>query len=547
MKFLLSLFALALGLGGAAQYFQAHNIFSGEVLEHYDFQEFDGHLYYTGNDLDGSFNVVLHRTNGSIGNGAVQSNSDGEIMEVQVNFGEHLGGLYFSGTTGNNTVELWRISGANEDPVQMTTINDPAPFGTPIFREMRSIGSSVLFDVNQEVGENTGKELWISDGTPDGTELFLDINPNGDGFEFWVGRFNDILYFSADNGVDGYELWRTDGTTAGTYMLKDIDPIGDGIQGEGIVFNNRLFFTASTPEQGREIWTTDGTEEGTQIFMDLNPGSGGSPDFNPQFTILNNRLYFVATDGNSGRELWSTDGTPEGTEQVADLAAGGANATILNITPFNNRLYFGYAQQGSGDLRHLWATDGTESGTVMIAPGAYIDNPRDMYEVDGELVFLINGASSRELWRTDGTDNGTYEILPAGLDDEWQILGDGHFEVFGGRLFVDAALNGDADMWSYGAGEISLSTSSVKEVSHISAYPNPSTDIVFLDVSGVQSGRIEIEVYDQIGRKVYREGGTREDFISLSKQKLGKAGLFIARVLNASTGAIMGEAKFVIR
>src|SRR5262249_2279298 len=35
---------------------------------------------------------------------------------------------------------------------------------------------------------------------------------------------NGLLYFAADDGVNGRELWQSDGTAAGTVMVRDISP-----------------------------------------------------------------------------------------------------------------------------------------------------------------------------------------------------------------------------------------------------------------------------------------------------------------------------------
>ncbi|MDE6077148.1 MAG: hypothetical protein K2G29_05390, partial [Muribaculaceae bacterium] len=78
-----------------------------------------------------------------------------------------------------------------------------------------------------------GEELWITDGTQEGTRMVKDILPGvGTSDIQYLTRFNDKVVFSANDGENGYELWISDGTEAGTRMVKDIhemdssNPIG---------------------------------------------------------------------------------------------------------------------------------------------------------------------------------------------------------------------------------------------------------------------------------------------------------------------------------
>ena len=57
--------------------------------------------------------------------------------------------------------------------------------------------------------------------------LVEDINPGSDGsinpFFRDFTEFDGKLYFSADNGASGQELFVTDGTAEGTELVSDID------------------------------------------------------------------------------------------------------------------------------------------------------------------------------------------------------------------------------------------------------------------------------------------------------------------------------------
>jgi len=520
---LLSLSILIVNIS-CAQYFQEQDVFSGDYLEPYDFTQFDGYLYYLGEDDEELVNASMYRTNGIIGNVAKQESSDGEVFNVRTIIGVYQGDLYFYGNLGDNPGELWKLPAPDQNPIQITNTNDPeAEFFIPI-SSMRDVNGTLLFDLKISEDVVDGYELWTTDGTTEGTNLFLEINPEGDGFRNWLGELNGIQYFVGNNGEDGRELWRTDGTVGGTFMVKDVNTLGNGVFGEGIIYDDRLYFSGVTPENGGEIWSTDGTEEGTQLLIDLNEGPGDGPAFNPRFTLFNDRLFFVGSDGSAvGSEFWSTDGSSEGTELLADLVDG--DATILNPTVFNGRIYFRFQDPNLSEPRSLWATDGTEEGTLQIAPDAPIIDPRDMFQVDNELVFLSNTEdNSRELWRTDGTDAGTYVIQPEGLEDQWEVQGWANFTVFGGRLFVEAFLNDDADLWSYGATDITLTTESLEAEDKMLVYPNPARDVIWVS-SEIPLRAMRLYAFD--GRLVRSEELNEATRLSLFISDLEAGGLYL--------------------
>ena len=129
----------------------------------------------------------------------------------------------------------------------------------------------------------TGGELWKSDGTPEGTVRVADIHPgglgSGAGFSGRLTVVNGVVLFSANDGTNGEELWMSDGTAEGTMMVKDINP---GMtyfpfpQGANSyphhfgTFNGTLFF-AAYDGVATKLWKSDGTPAGTLAVADVGP------------------------------------------------------------------------------------------------------------------------------------------------------------------------------------------------------------------------------------------------------------------------------------
>lgn len=284
-------------------------------------------------------------------------------------------------------------------------------------------------------------ELWMSDGTTNGTVLLKDICPGSVGSG--PTDFHDVngtLYFTADDGVNGRELWKTDGTPGGTVMVKDIIAgASSGFSTTGqwgpsyypfnIVWQNgpNFYFRAvdylSSGGDNIELWKSDGTTAGTVRVKDINGTNlSSSPE---DFNAINGTLYFTANDGISGRELWKTDGTSAGTVLVKDIIAGASGGFTTTgqwgptYYPFTvvwqngSNFYFravDFLSSGSDNIE-LWKSDGTAAGTVMvkdICPGNTSSQPIDFKAINGTLYFTANdGTSGRELWKTDGTSAGT--------------------------------------------------------------------------------------------------------------------------------------------
>jgi len=278
--------------------------------------------------------------------------------------------------------------------------------------------------------EDSGAELWISDGTEDGTRLLKDINPDSD---FSAGNsnpgnfieFDGRVFFSARAPGSGTELWVTDGTEDGTQLFKDIQEGEDnGAPRDFVIFQGQLWFTATTEAESSELWVSDGTEAGTELFLDINPGSGvGNPNFK-YVTTEGGLMFFNARTPDAGTELWLSDGTVVGTQLLKDIDPGSGNSFPSRFTSVGNTVFFRAADSLG---RELWKTDGTEAGTQLaidFREGEENSNPDNLIQIG------IAGVAPPVLFCTadpDGEGDRLYVIEPSSNNfNEWANLNQGN-------------------------------------------------------------------------------------------------------------------------
>lgn len=344
--------------------------------------------------------------------------------------------------------ELWISDGSSDgtelllDIAQGERSSDPSDFVV--------LGNQVLFTADTQLN---GRELWITDGTAEGTQLVSDIvRGTGDSDPSDLTQVgNQVIFVANTNTNDGRELFVTDGTADGTTLLLDLRPDTSlsSFAGDFTVVGDLVFFTARDDENGIELWVTDATTSGTMPVSDINPGLAGSDP--EDLTALGDLLLFRASTPETGRELWVSDGTEAGTQLLADIYPGSTGGDVSEITVLGDVAVFSATTPDAG--AELWVTDGTASGTQLlqeIGDGGDSAAPRGFVVLDGLAYFGASesGASASQIWATDGTESGTQRITSIREDDGGGAPDD--LTVVGSRLVFTAVDDGTGrELWSY--------------------------------------------------------------------------------------------------
>jgi len=352
-----------------------------------------------------------------------------------------------------------------------------------------------------------GAELWCSNGTASGTFMVSDINPGADpSMPMGFTVFNNALYFFAYDSSNGFELRKTffnilsgKWTTA---LVKDINLGIDSSADLGnqlIILNNMLYFSADDGISGTELWRSDGTQAGTERVFDLYPGT---PSSNPLYlTIHNNSLFFKAT-GTTDEDLWKLSYSiffqnwrVYPVKDIGPSGGGVDNFTNLSgpFTRYNDELYFQAKDALHG--KELWKTDGTASGTLMVKDitlgtgSSYIFGEPLIF--DSELYFSADnkatiGSNAFHLWKTDGTAAGTVQAS--------------HFFSGEGGTFMQGNFNNNLYFYTSVPAGDGVDTNKLWRRSWNDA-ANSYQTILVKDFGVIDNGTIFLQLYTYYGRK----------------------------------------------
>jgi ELWxxDGT repeat protein len=367
-------------------------------------------------------------------------------------------GAHFFGVlaaTGPTGREPFRSDGTPAGTQLMGDLNPGAAGSSP--RILGIVGPRTLFVADDGVH---GAELWAWDSRTLAATMVADINPGPSfsmdptlsptsvqGADSIASPKGGAILFTANDGVHGAELWISDGTDDGTYLLAEIAAGPSGSFPLGFTaLNGAVYFSASGPE-GHELWRTDGTEAGTALFNDIYPGTSGSAP--QELTAVGDLLFFLAYDPTFGEQLFRSDATVAGTFRLQSQ-----NGTTIRfgssppsygrhgLAPLAGKLAF-FADEPSGAA--FYTSDGTSAGTVFGTGGSNASiQMADGYAVLGGDAFFHARNQGQEVWKSNGTGAGTWAVHTESSStssfylDGWKPYGREAFAAFGGKLYFQA-------------------------------------------------------------------------------------------------------------
>lgn len=352
----------------------------------------------------------------------------------------HLRVLVHNGKTGEFSPRLDRYDGVIDygsyEPFADPWEHFPTPPGLSYVNGRWAVacdGKLFFTSHDPEVAVDT-TELFLSDGTPEGTRLVKDIRPGERGAGiFDLTAVGDRVFFFADDGLHGKELWVSNGTGAGTRMVKDIHP-GSGHaraacgmypfshDTQAVAFQGQLVFVAGDETHGFAVWRSDGTEAGTVMLAA--PYAGIEPPRRPTaLAATSDAVYWVTADecgrlrpdDGVPRELWRLDADGKARVWATPLSFGPHlyrdGIHTGDPTPLGARLFF--LADGDASGPRLWQADANGAGPVARMPD------RDGASTSPGILGTAGGVLYLAMLKPDDTVSEDGPWLPRYADSVW--------------------------------------------------------------------------------------------------------------------------------
>lgn len=356
-------------------------------------------------------------------------------------------GLYFDGYTpvvlGSSQGRSWFIAYPNSESSSELWTTDGTPAGTRrIAGHTASVG---ILDGRAYFGlwgtDAYSSEVWTADGSRSGTRRVTTLKriaPSSD--PVFVPLDHGAALFDATQG-ERRQLWASDGTPEGTGLITGFREV---LYGELTRVGSLYFFSIYKDDSDGnfvrdEIWRTDGTRSGTRRMaaFDSNQeiGADVARVWNGQYLFP--VTYFSSVDDLNDCSYWISDGTPAGTREIVPPLSGVRLSTGLH--PFGSRFLFVSRKEAKGGpVPQIFVSDGTPAGTLQLTNNRGTREPleTEFVQLGRTAFFRIYGLDGKpEVWRTDGTPKGTRRAF-----DLRQVA---HLQVFQGSLYLTAALGSD--------------------------------------------------------------------------------------------------------
>lgn len=370
----------------------------------------------------------------------------------------------FAGYDEENNETLWATDGTAAGTAPLLNINPKPGDANPFLTAPATIDHLVSIDdrlvafraiVTAELyGEDMGVEMWVSDGTPEGTKFVgVDINkveskgaPGTSDFR-QTYPIDNRLYFRAQDGVNGAESWCYDidqpvAEGENPRLVKEVSHYKNKVsynahpscfyqyQGYIYVATN---FTYEREEGGKKVLWNSGyhslarfnendfdefegalTWGGFEIWPNTNENG---QEFCHQFTTVNDIMFWSCQDNDNNMELWKLEGTNGIPTKVVDFPDDGqvhktrsVGGSLFFVSNGQKQLYR-YNTNGSSENPPISSVENLSAENT-----AYISAAGDMLTVvsteDVTSISVVSMTGATVLRNTAANSISTASLAP---------------------------------------------------------------------------------------------------------------------------------------
>ncbi|WP_053975849.1 T9SS type A sorting domain-containing protein [Mangrovimonas xylaniphaga] len=426
--------------------------------------------------------------------------------------------VYFQASNGTDGSELWVSDGTVDGTKQIINLDGTSDNSYP--RAFVEYNNTMYF-YNYGV-----KEMWKTDGTTNGTEIANELADQY--FEDSVVLNNKLYFLDKNVGDTNYNILQFDGTTVSTTGYDNSN--GTMYVSDMFVFDNKIFCygrglpSTGTDEIGYELYVFDPSatdSEKYSLFKEFN--TGVSSGYVGDFCELNGKMYFRAYNSDNGDDvLWESDGTAANTTKVTAIE----NYNIKgDVYAWNNGIYF--LADDSTSIENIFVYYPTTGNVTQLTWFTEDHNARHYIEVGNYLYYRGQNEESRaisssdyRLYRIDGADGTTIELVDTSntVDIDWLVKvtdpSDNDIILMRGDDDGDVNITGTELYWLNPA-DITYSEvlSIAKPLSELArVYPNPTTDYLMVPNKLMNASYI---IYDITG-KVAQQGVIETERVDLN-------------------------------
>lgn len=221
-----------------------------------------------------------------------------------------IGGTIYYGFGEFSNETLWKSDGTEEGTVQLKRLHNNSSDSVVIAEIYSdSVRDLIYFRaiIINDDGSRTNN-LYISDGTAEGTYSAIESTTSNHGYSFYQDEFDDSVYIVAekdsDYGDDFHFYVFDDNSLSFDFLFNETE---NNFGGDLRLFNSHLvrgniYLEASTPSTGNELWKIDIDSGYIGMLHDVNPGPSQSGI--DSLTYSNGKLYFSAYSSAYGGEYW---------------------------------------------------------------------------------------------------------------------------------------------------------------------------------------------------------------------------------------------------